>query len=78
MLGGGQAAAYGTSLDGVSTNTSRALYKSWVASNSPSVEAIEQFSVDTNGYKAEFGHAGGGNMTYVSKSGTNSYHGSAY
>ena len=78
MLGGGQAASYGTSLDGVSTNTSRALSKSWVASNSPSVEAIEQFSVDTNGFKAEFGHAGGGNLTYVSKSGTNQYHGSAY
>ena len=78
MLGGGQAASYGTSLDGVSTNTSRAMSKSWVASNAPSVEAIEQFSVDTNGFKAEFGHAGGGNLTYVSKSGTNQFHGSAY
>ncbi len=77
-LGGGQMGAYGSSLDGVSTNTSRALQKSWVASNAPSVEAIEQFSVDTNGFKAEFGHAGGGNMTYVSKSGTNDFHGSAY
>src|SRR5579883_109777 len=78
VLGGGQAAAYGTSLDGVSTNTSRALSKSWVASNSPSIEAIEEFTVDTNGYKAEFGHASGGNLTYVSKSGTNDFHGSAY
>jgi len=78
MLGGGQAASYGTSLDGVSTNTSRALSKSWVSSNSPSIEAIEQFTVDTNGFKAEFGHAGGGNLTYVSKSGTNEFHGSAY
>ena len=77
-VGGGQVAAYGTSLDGVSTNTSRALSKSWVASNSPSVEAIDQFTVDTNGYKAEFGHAGGGNLTYASKSGTNQYHGSLY
>jgi hypothetical protein len=77
-IGGGQAAAYGSSLDGVSTNTSRALSKSWVASNSPSVEAIDQFTVDTNGYKAEYGHAGGGNMYYASKSGTNQFHGSAY
>jgi len=77
-VGGGQVAAYGTSLDGVSTNTSRALSKSWVASNSPSVEAIDQFTVDTNGYKAEYGHAGGGNLTYASKSGTNQYHGSLY
>ena len=45
-LGGGQAASYGTSLDGVSTNTSRALSKSWVASNSPSIEAIEQLPRD--------------------------------
>jgi Carboxypeptidase regulatory-like domain len=78
MLGGGQAAAYGTSLDGVSTNTSRALSMSWVASNSPSVEAIQEFTSETNGFKAESGHAGGGNLTYVSKSGTNQYHGSAY
>ncbi|HWD99343.1 MAG TPA: carboxypeptidase-like regulatory domain-containing protein [Bryobacteraceae bacterium] len=77
MLAGGQAAAYGTSLDGVSANTSRALSKSWIASNSPSVEAIDQFSVDTAGYKAEFGHAAG-NITFASKSGTNQYHGSAY
>jgi hypothetical protein len=77
-IGGGQAAAYGSSLDGISTNTSRALSKSWVSSNAPSVEAIEQFTTDSNGFKAEYGHASGGNMTYVSKSGTNSYHGSAY
>jgi hypothetical protein len=46
-IGGGQSAAYGTTLDGVSANTSRALQKSWVASNSPSVDAIEQFTVDS-------------------------------
>jgi hypothetical protein len=78
MIGGGQAASYGTSLDGISTNTSRALSKSWVASNSPSVEAIEQFTAESNGFKAEYGHAGGGNLTYVSKSGTNQFHGSGY
>jgi len=77
MVGGGQAAAYGTTLDGVSANTSRALSKSWVASNAPSVEAIDQFTVDSSGYKAEYGH-GAGVMTFVSKSGSNQFHGSAY
>lgn len=78
MLGGGQAASYGTNLDGVSANTTRALSKTWVATNSPSLEAVTEFTVDTNGFKAEFGHAGGGVMNFVSKSGTNAFHGSAY
>ena len=78
MLGGGQAASYGTNLDGVSANTTRALSKSWVSTNSPSLEAVTEFTVDTNGFKAEFGHAGGGVMNFVSKSGTNAFHGSAY
>ncbi len=77
-LGGGQAASYGVTLDGVSSATSRALSVSWVATNSPSLEAITEFTVDTNGFKAEYGHAGGGVMTFVSKSGTNNLHGTAY
>jgi len=77
-LGGGQGASYGATLDGVSVTTSRALQKSWVSSNAPSVEALTEFTVDTNGFKAEYGHAGGGVMTFVAKSGTNQFHGSAY
>lgn len=77
-LGGGQAASYGATLNGVSVTTSRALSKSWVASNAPSIEATTEFTVDTNGFKAEYGHAGGGVMTFVAKSGTNDFHGSAY
>jgi hypothetical protein len=78
ILGGGQAASYGTNLDGVSVNTTRALQQSWVAVNAPSLEAISEFTVDSNGFKAEFGHASGGLMNFVSKGGTNSYHGTAY
>ena len=78
ILGGGQAASYGTNLDGVSANTTRALQQSWVIVNSPSLEAISEFSVETNGFKAEYGHAGGGVMNFVSKSGTNNLHGTAY
>ncbi|MDX2180968.1 MAG: carboxypeptidase regulatory-like domain-containing protein [Bryobacteraceae bacterium] len=78
ILGGGQAAAYGTNLDGVSANTSRALSQSWVAVNAPSIEAVTEFTVDTNGFKAEFGQASGGIMSFASKSGTNEFHGTAY
>lgn len=77
-LGGGQAASYQVTLDGISANTTRALQKTWVNSNSPSIEAITEFTVDTNGFKAEYGHAGGGVITFVTKSGTNQFHGSAY
>jgi hypothetical protein len=78
ILGGGQAAGYGTNLDGVSANTSRALSQSWVSVNAPSIEAVTEFTVDTNGFKAEFGQAAGGIMSFASKSGTNEYHGTAY
>ncbi len=78
ILGGGQAAGYGTNLDGISANTTRALTQSWVAVNAPSIEAITEFTVDTNGFKAEFGQATGGIISFASKSGTNNIHGTAY
>ncbi len=78
QVGGGQAASFGVTLDGVSANTTRALSNSWVSVNTPSLEAITEFAVETNGFKAEYGHAGGGQMTFVSKSGENRLHGSAY
>jgi hypothetical protein len=78
QIGGGQAASFGINLDGVSAATTRALTNSWVAVNTPSLEAITEFTVETNGYKAEYGHAGGGQMTFSSKSGTNQIHGTAY
>jgi len=48
------------------------------AMNSPSVEALTEFSVVTSGFKAEFGQASGGTLSFVSKSGTNQIHGSAF
>jgi Carboxypeptidase regulatory-like domain len=78
VLGGGQAAAYGTLLDGVSSNNTRAQYTNMVGYNQPSLDAITEFSVETNGYKAEYGHASGGVMIYATKSGTNQLHGTAY
>lgn len=45
----------------------------------PSVEAIEQFTLQTSNFSAEFGRVGnGGVYNFTSKSGTNQFHGSAY
>ena len=77
QIGGGQAASFGVQLDGISANTTRALSNSWVATNTPSLEALTEFTVETNGFKAEFGAAGGGAINFISKSGTNNYHGVA-
>jgi len=45
---------------------------------SPSVEALTEFNVEGSGFKAETGHASGGTITFVSKSGTNQFHGSGF
>lgn len=41
-------------------------------------ESIKEFQVVAAGYSAEFGRSTGGLVTAVTKSGTNSYHGSAF
>ena len=77
-LGGGQAAAWDATLDGVSATTNRSADAGEINYNAPSMEAITEFTIDTNGFKAEYGNAGGGVITFVSKSGTNQLHGVAY
>src|SRR5215510_3652940 len=44
----------------------------------PSIDSIQEFKVERNSYNAQFGGAGGGIVTIVTKSGTNDFHGSAY
>jgi len=77
-IGGGQAASYGMTLDGVTTTTGRALQTSWAALNTPPLDAVAEFTVDSNGFKAEYGRAQGGVMSFVSKGGTNQLHGNAF
>src|SRR5215472_4374801 len=44
----------------------------------PSLDSIQEFKVERNSYNAQFGGAGGGIVTLVTKSGSNDLHGSAY
>src|SRR5437870_3441996 len=42
------------------------------------IEAVREFNIVPNMDAAEFGHRAGGNVTIVTQSGTNNFHGSAY
>lgn len=77
-LGGGQGGTWGITLDGTSSGTSRFGSTEWASLNTPSIDAITEFAVDTNGFKAESGRGQGGSLNFSSKSGTNEYHGTIY
>ncbi len=43
-----------------------------------SQEAVQEFQIITNGYSAEYGRASGGIVNIISRSGTNSFHSTAF
>ncbi|MFN7995603.1 MAG: TonB-dependent receptor [Bryobacteraceae bacterium] len=61
-------------LDGVNNNET--FFKSYGVQ--PSIDAIQEFKVQTNITAAEFGTGAGANVNVVTKSGTNEFHGSLY
>lgn len=46
--------------------------------SSPALDAVEEFRVLTNMYSAQYGRSGGAIVSVVTKSGSNSFHGTAY
>src|SRR5215469_16505749 len=48
------------------------------AQTQPSVDASEEFAIQTSNYAPEYGQVGGGMFNVTMKSGTNQFHGSAY
>ena len=61
-------------LDGANMNIG---FYSWNSFN-PSVDAIQEFTIQTALYPAEFGFQSGGNINIAIKSGTNQLHGTLY
>ena len=46
--------------------------------NQTSVDSIQEVTVQTSNFAAEYGQVGGGFFNYTMKSGTNQFHGTAY
>ncbi len=77
-ISGGRNATSEVTIDGVSNvgpeNNSSILNLIYT----PSVDSVQEFSVQTNSVSAEFGRLGGGVINVITKSGTNSVHLTAY
>ncbi len=74
-INGGRTAKAEYIIDGVAVTTG---YRHDIPPSIPSMEAVGEFKVITNGLAAEYGRLSGGAVTLVTRSGTNQFHGSAY
>jgi outer membrane receptor protein involved in Fe transport len=73
-VGGGRNRGQDVLLDGVSNSTGDRSFLAYI----PPVDATQEFKVDVNGFSAEYGRTTGGILSIVSRSGTNSFSGTAY
>ncbi len=73
MISGGRQSENETLVDG-SANTRADRGVAWV----PSLNSIQEFTVQSNAYDAQFGRVGGGVTTITLKSGTNGLHGQLF
>jgi hypothetical protein len=77
-INGGKESQNDIQLDGVTAMVQSDIQGIYGASAIPSVEGIQEFRVQTNAYSAEYGRSGGGQVTMLTKSGSNTFHGSAF
>ena len=78
MVNGGRESTTDVHLDGVSTLVQSDIPGIYATSTEPSVDAVQEFRIQTNAFSAEYGRTGGGFVTMVTKSGTNEFHGSLF
>ncbi|MBS1841048.1 MAG: carboxypeptidase regulatory-like domain-containing protein, partial [Acidobacteria bacterium] len=76
-LNGGRSDQANITLDGVDNND-QLLGTAFTGAVRSTLDSIEEFRVTTGGIGADQGRSSGGQVTLITKSGTNSFHGSAY
>jgi len=78
FISGGRNATSEVTIDGISNVNAENNVSILDLNYTPSVDAVQEFSVQTNAVGAEFGRLGGGVINLVTKSGTNQFHGTAF
>lgn len=73
-INGQRSASTNVQLDGADNNDT---YSSDISTAVP-LDSVQEFSVLTNNFSAEFGRASGGIVNVATKSGTNEFHGTGY
>jgi hypothetical protein len=76
-VNGGRSDQANITLDGVDNND-QLLGTAFTGAVRSTLDSIEEFRVTTGGVSADQGRSSGGQVTLVTKSGTNSFHGSGY
>ncbi|WP_255550838.1 TonB-dependent receptor [Granulicella sp. dw_53] len=74
-VNGARTTANNWSVDGADINDSGS---NSTLLNIPSIDAIQEFTLERSSYDASFGRSGGGQVLVATRSGTSSFHGSAY
>lgn len=74
-VNGARTTANNWSVDGADINDSGS---NGTLLNIPSVDAIQEFTLERSSYDASFGRSGGGQVVVATRSGTSAFHGSAY
>jgi hypothetical protein len=74
-VNGARAGANNWTVDGADINDSGS---NGTLLNTPSIDAIQEFTLERSNYDASFGRSGGGQVVVATKSGTTQFHGTAY
>ncbi len=73
-ISGGRNATSEVTIDGITNVGAENNVSILDLAYTPSVDAVQEFSVQTNAFSAEFGRTGGGVINLVTKSGSNNFH----